>query len=181
MDAVLPPSTLQYDFMPCTGKSSPYILTDVSFVGIGLNIILTEFVNKAGTASHPSSDVNLFHLQSKIACPTGLYSSPSPFQADAEDLVTDHGNSLQQSSKFTLYMNISTQQLTQRNKYRRLLLGVLRCHVEMGLTIKFSYAIFSVDKKNQLDVTFCILYFSSNSCSTCFGQPCAHHQELTTT
>jgi len=39
---------------------------------------------------------------------------------------------------------------------------------------------FSVDKKNLLDVTFCILYFSSNSCSTCFGQPCAHHQELTT-
>ena len=38
----------------------------------------------------------------------------------------------------------------------------------------------SVDKKNQLDVTFCILYFSSNSCSTCFGQPYAHHQELTT-
>ena len=37
-----------------------------------------------------------------------------------------------------------------------------------------------VDKKNQLDVTFCILYFSSNNCSTCFGQPCAHHQELTT-
>ena len=37
----------------------------------------------------------------------------------------------------------------------------------------------SVDKKNQLDVTFFILYFSSNSCSTCFGQPCAHHQELT--
>ena len=44
--------------------------------------------------------------------------------------------------------------------------------------IKKSY--FSVDKINQLDVTFCILYFSSNSCSTCFGQPCAHHQELTT-
>jgi len=38
----------------------------------------------------------------------------------------------------------------------------------------------SVDKKTQLDVTFCILYFSSNSCSTSFGQPCAHHQELTT-
>ena len=38
----------------------------------------------------------------------------------------------------------------------------------------------SVAKKNQLDVTFCILYFSSNSCSTCFGQPCAHHQEMTT-
>ena len=37
-----------------------------------------------------------------------------------------------------------------------------------------------VDKKNQLDVTFCILYFSSNSFSTCLGQPCAHHQELTT-
>ena len=27
---------------------------------------------------------------------------------------------------------------------------------------------------------FCILYFSSNSCSTCFRQPCAHHQELMT-
>ena len=38
----------------------------------------------------------------------------------------------------------------------------------------------SVWIKNQLDVTFCILYFSSNSCSTCFRQPCAHHQELTT-
>jgi hypothetical protein len=37
-----------------------------------------------------------------------------------------------------------------------------------------------VDKKNQLDATFCILYFSSKSCSTCFGQPCAHHRELTT-
>ena len=37
-----------------------------------------------------------------------------------------------------------------------------------------------VDKKNQLDVSFCVLYFSSNSCSTCFGQPCAHHQDLTT-
>ena len=39
--------------------------------------------------------------------------------------------------------------------------------------------VYSVDKKNQLDVTFCILYFSSNICSTYFGQPCAHHQELT--
>jgi len=33
-----------------------------------------------------------------------------------------------------------------------------------------------VDKKNQLDVTFCILYFSSNSCSTCFEHYCAHLQ-----
>jgi len=32
---------------------------------------------------------------------------------------------------------------------------------------------YSVDKKNQIDVTFCILYFSSNSCSTCLGQLCA--------
>ena len=38
----------------------------------------------------------------------------------------------------------------------------------------------SVDKEKHLDVTFCIIYFSSNSCSTCFGQPCAHHQVLTT-
>ena len=39
---------------------------------------------------------------------------------------------------------------------------------------------FNVDKKNQLDVTFCILYFSSTSCLTCFGQSYVHHQELTT-
>ena len=52
----------------------------------------------------------------------------------------------------------------------RVLGGVVQCDIREG----------SVDKKNQLDVTFCILYFYSNSCSTCFGQPCAHHQELTT-
>ena len=45
-------------------------------------------------------------------------------------------------------------------------------------TVKIVYI--CVDKKYQLDATFCILYFSSNSCSTCFGQPCAHHQELMT-
>ena len=39
---------------------------------------------------------------------------------------------------------------------------------------------YSVDEKNQLVVTFCILYFSYNNCSTCSGQPCAHHQKLTT-
>ena len=50
------------------------------------------------------------------------------------------------------------------------------CKSDVWLTVHRN----SVDKKNQLDVTFCILYFSSNSCSTCFGQPCAHHQELTT-
>jgi len=47
-------------------------------------------------------------------------------------------------------------------------------------TMTYEHTITSVDKKNQIDVTFCILYFSSNSCSTCFGQPCAHHQKLTT-
>ena len=51
---------------------------------------------------------------------------------------------------------------------------------EQTLFLSLSHVDFSVDKKNQLDVTFCILYFSSNSCSKCFGQPCAHHQELTT-
>jgi hypothetical protein len=46
--------------------------------------------------------------------------------------------------------------------------------------IASGYNALAVHKKNQLDVTFCILYFSSNSCSTFFGQPFAHHQELTT-
>ena len=44
----------------------------------------------------------------------------------------------------------------------------------------FEFCIAVWIRKSQLDVTFCILYFSSTSCSTCFGQPCAHHQELTT-
>ena len=34
----------------------------------------------------------------------------------------------------------------------------------------------STKNSQILDVTFCILYFSSKSCSTCFGQPCAPHQ-----
>ena len=57
-----------------------------------------------------------------------------------------------------------------------------RCTCEIKFRIAMAKAAFNkkMDKKNQLDVTFCILYFSSNSCSTCFGQPCAHHQELTT-
>ena len=49
-----------------------------------------------------------------------------------------------------------------------------------SFSMRTRISLMSVDKKNQLDVTFCILYFSSNSCSTCFGKPCAHHQELTT-
>ena len=39
---------------------------------------------------------------------------------------------------------------------------------------------FCVDNK-PTSCHFCvILYFSFTSCSTCFGQPCAHLQELTT-
>jgi len=34
--------------------------------------------------------------------------------------------------------------------------------------------------RNQLDVTWCYNYFLFISCSTYFGQPCAHPQELTT-
>jgi len=37
------------------------------------------------------------------------------------------------------------------------ILGILFSHI-------LNLRIFSVDKKNQLDVNFCILYFSSNSC-----------------
>ena len=53
-------------------------------------------------------------------------------------------------------------------------------HKQSAFSLKYIYIYIYVDKKNQLDITFCILYFSSNSCSTCFGQPCPHHQELTT-
>jgi len=56
-------------------------------------------------------------------------------------------------------------------------LTVLKYSVNYMVSVNYMYG---VDKKNQVDVTFCILYFSSNSCSTCFGQPCANHQKLTT-
>jgi len=53
-------------------------------------------------------------------------------------------------------------------------------HYPHTAAIQENRIILSVDKKNQQDVTLCILYLSSNSRSTCFGQPCTHHQELTT-
>jgi len=53
-------------------------------------------------------------------------------------------------------------------------------NVRTKLFTHIHLCIHSVDKKNQLDVTFCILYYSSNSYSIYFGQPCAHHQKLTT-
>ena len=56
---------------------------------------------------------------------------------------------------------------------------VPQVNLEFEVYMQKTYTL-RVDKKNQLDVTLCIFYFSSNSCSTCFGQPCAHHQELTT-
>jgi len=34
--------------------------------------------------------------------------------------------------------------------------------------------------RNQLDVTWCYIYFLFISSTTCFGQPCAHPQEMTT-
>ena len=55
---------------------------------------------------------------------------------------------------------------------------LLEIYIKKCITFQTLYTY--ADKKNQLGVTFCILYFSSNSCSTCFGQHCAHHQELTT-
>ena len=78
------------------------------------------------------------------------------------------------------YINIET--FVYVGSTKKILLRIhqfpfLRWNIIMKIT---HFVTFSVDKKTQLDVTFCILYFSSNSCSTCFGQPCAHHQELTT-
>jgi len=68
-----------------------------------------------------------------------------------------------------------------KSSMRLMVHGVTKSTGEWRYSCKHSeYLQYSVDKTNQLDVTFCILYFSSNSCSTCFGQPCAHHQELTT-
>ena len=93
-----------------------------------------------------------------------------------------------------LYRTLSAQRLSERTVFltQRSLVqsGALenisllkRDSVSCNLFVSYSFSnekLISVDKKNQLDVTFCIIYFSSNSCSTCFGQPCAHHQELTT-
>ena len=71
-------------------------------------------------------------------------------------------------------------EMQEQNKWvRQHTLYCITCSLTNTSDILINRLIY-VDKKNQLDVTFCILYFSSNSCSTCFGQPCAHHQEPTT-
>ena len=59
-------------------------------------------------------------------------------------------------------------------------IGINCSSEKVGTVYLVQFILESVDKQNQLDVIFCIFYFSSNGCSTCFGQPCAHHQELTT-
>ena len=96
----------------------------------------------------------------------------------------------EEALKITLYLHLKSE-ISEHILLKFDILGIIYyllytkfpfMYVEQ---IKFSPKIdqtlqHSVDKKNQLDVTFCILYFSSNSYSTCFGQPCAHHQELTT-
>ena len=71
---------------------------------------------------------------------------------------------------------VSIEMYTDRTKTECIIIRMLTSVGRYGCK---TWPLF-VDKKNQLDVTFCILYFSSTSCSTCFGQPCAHHQELTT-
>ena len=77
--------------------------------------------------------------------------------------------------------NISSKYTTKYQSNTTKLYYVYYCSIKFYCVCLIFHFIFeSVDKKNQLDVTFCILYFSSNSCSTCFGQPCAHHHELTT-
>ena len=60
--------------------------------------------------------------------------------------------------------------------FRYIVLFKTHYSIDVWLTVHHN----SVWIKDQLDVTFCILYFSSNSCSTSFGQPCADHQVLTT-
>ena len=49
-----------------------------------------------------------------------------------------------------------------------------------SLMIDYKCLVCSVDKKPTRCHYCVILYFSFTSCSTCFGQPCAHLQELTT-
>ena len=52
-----------------------------------------------------------------------------------------------------------------------------RIYLMCGWTV---HRYFNVDKKPTRCHFWVILYFSFTSCSTCFGQPCAHLQELTT-
>ena len=93
----------------------------------------------------------------------------------APPILTDVVGSLSLKKNVPLFMSIH---------FTKTFLRISCCqhtcnYVEIQGAVLRTVSTFSVDKKNQLDVTFCILYFSSNSCSTCFGQPCAHHQELT--
>ena len=72
------------------------------------------------------------------------------------------------------------QQIVKRNGGMSSSVVTISASTAIYKQAKANLPLYSVDKKNQLDVTFCILYFSSNSFSTCFGQPSAHHQDLTT-
>jgi len=83
------------------------------------------------------------------------------------------------SRMFQLNTNLEIQSVCVVYVFQPNGLGIIgKYNTKVDISIKTLF--FSVDKKNQLNVAFCILYFSSNSCSTCFGQPCVHHQELTT-
>ena len=75
--------------------------------------------------------------------------------------TTMHGNT---KVKFTDFLD-----LNNRRRCQSIIQHLKRCLIKNA-----NNYMYTVDKKNQLDVTFCILYLSSNSCSTCFGQPCAH-------
>jgi hypothetical protein len=105
----------------------------------------------------------IFYLILSDKCRLSLPNATSPLWYTSYNVTVS--NCERQAHSFTgcyLNSNLTHRYLTSDNIYLR------------------SLHVISVDKKNQLDVTFCILYLSSNSCSTCFGQPCAHHQELTT-
>ena len=84
---------------------------------------------------------------------------------------------------------IHTSQKNTMNVHYNLTSNRLALFTEMNRTIRNTHKSDvwltvhrnSVWIRNQLDVTFYVIfYFSFTNCSTSFGQPCAHLQELTT-
>ena len=108
------------------------------------------------------------------------YSEDNAQEAEKEDdnLTAIVADSVESDRKVEgLYLEKEQQKKLKRNRgMKRAIAGGLQ---DVNSAVETLRKI-SDGGRTQEDDTFCILYFSSNSCSTCFGQPCTHHQELTT-
>jgi len=157
-------------------KDLEYILYFLFHV-TSLYVILTNTFNIIFTAVVRSINVTSPRRRWQASVP--LILSSRPLQESAAPLGSSHN--LQFKLVFTLMQCSFGGCSSYWNPYSDVLIVSARLYWHILVCGWWTVRRNSVwIRKNQLDVTFCILYFSSTSCSTCSGQPCAHHQELTT-